>query len=338
MGTLRYNLKLADEDQTFLVEDQEMTYNQRFSWSKKIVSNEGFVPVNLKAAFYPLGSQPEYSLCGASFSSSVNLNWGLGVLTGTAFGPAEVEGGKLDLRASEESHVTWSAEDNFGASGILQKGAIGFKFYPDYDGVEPVHTQILFNSFYDFLGNINKIMFFHSYDGFVLKVYDENAVLKATHIFGSFSCEKNAEYEILLCFDFESGATKLFLNKKQFGSILDLSFTRTGTAPYFRIGGLNAATVRIPKFRIDDLILYNRPPYWYDYTSDYEVPDSILVQPAPIKLLSIHTDAPIVVYEESKEYIVSKEMLLTDGIYITGIKKHGVGEANVKIKAFGETE
>src|SRR3990167_8172609 len=76
---------------------------------------------------------------GATYTSSINGNWGDGVLTGTATGGATVSGGKLDLTGSTTKYVDYNADLNADSQQI---GCFRFRITPNYTGA-PATGQIL---------------------------------------------------------------------------------------------------------------------------------------------------------------------------------------------------
>ena len=74
---------------------------------------------------------PLNSKAWATYTSSINLSGGLGVLTGTGVGSPTISGNKLDLTGDTIKHVDYDAENN---ADMQQVGAIKFKIIPNYSG------------------------------------------------------------------------------------------------------------------------------------------------------------------------------------------------------------
>ena len=94
----------------------------------------------------------------AGYDTSIDGDYGYGVLTGTAAGGASISGGKLDLAGGTVKYVSYDADFNADSQ---QVGCIRFKITPNYNGV-PVVSQIFCRIEENVASDNNAIIIYHN--------------------------------------------------------------------------------------------------------------------------------------------------------------------------------
>ncbi|MEE9458264.1 MAG: hypothetical protein V3V84_00710 [Candidatus Bathyarchaeia archaeon] len=202
----------------------------------------------------------------ADYSSSIDLSWGGGTLTGTATGGAAVSGGELDLSFSDIRYVDYSATGNADST---QVGAVKMKFRPNYSGT-PVAGEVPIHMGESGNQN-NQIAIAHVTGTGKLRIvfYDTVGTLIATRDLGVFNPTAGVQYEIELDWDLTTGSSRLFLDGIQSGTTETATGTRNA-ASIMRVGS-NFSGVNSSNFKVDDLIFYPTVQHTTNYTPGYDV-------------------------------------------------------------------
>jgi hypothetical protein len=163
------------------------------------------------------------------------------------------------------NYVRYAAAGN---ADLTQIGTIRFKITPNYSGTPSTSLGIIS------IGNASTLP-----NLFVLRHVDTSGILNmafwnssGVSIFEStsvWSPISGTEYEFSLNFDFTAGATRLFIDGTQFGSLQTQTGTRTSTASFVQIGDYIYGTPYLSNFSIRDLIIYNTVQHTADYTPGY---------------------------------------------------------------------
>lgn len=208
---------------------------------------------------------------GANYGSSINANWGNGVLTGTAGGGAAVSGGKLVLTGG----VKYADYAGVGNANHPQIGTFRFKITPNYSGSPASQMAFLTQSSAAGANEDLLYLFHNSSDGTIaLFVRDDGGSLVIANSFGVFSPVAGTEYEIELNYNFTSGATRVFLNGVQSGSTLTTTLTRTMTLNLLRIGANVDASIG-SNSSFNDFVVFSSVQHTAGYTPGYTVADFI---------------------------------------------------------------
>jgi len=245
------------------------------SFIQNFDSDVGFTYDNSKAEF--VGGllrqkiqRPASATCGATYSISVNFNWGDGVLVGTAVGGAGISGGKLDLTGGGVRYVQYNPAGNYNNSGI---GCLRVKFTPNYSG-SPVSSQNIVD-----IGNgidsTNRFIFGHATSGnMFFNIFNGLATIFVSSIFGVWSPTIGVEYELEINWDVISGATRLFIDGIQFGA----TKTETGTCPMigltqFLVGTDNMKSNQA-NCKIDNFVMFTSVQHIANYIPGYNLPEN----------------------------------------------------------------
>ena len=185
--------------------------------------------------------RPANATCGATYTADINLNWGNGVLTGTATGGATVSGGNLNLKGGTLKFVEYAGLDN--ASALIQIGCAAIEIIPNYSGT-PVSNRSLFYIAKNDASFTNRIQILHASTGgnLYLYVFDSSGVAIIYAIMGAWNPVAGTPYLFLLNFDVTTGSTSLKINGVQLGATLTQTGTRSNSIGRITIGSDYART------------------------------------------------------------------------------------------------
>lgn len=214
--------------------------------------------------------RPTSAICGATYTNSIDLNWGNGTLTGTASGGAAVSGGKLVLGTNK--YVSYPASGN---AALVQKGTIEFKFTPTYSG-NPPGIQQFFSIQKAVNDYANDIRLRHQTNGTMYLVIDNSAGVRLIdYLPGGFNPVAGVTYEISVNFDCDTGSVRIFINGVQLGATGSAIGTRDSNIGLFRVGTDGASTPSVwLSGSVDDLVLYDSVQRTANYTPGYTVPEN----------------------------------------------------------------
>jgi len=203
-----------------------------------------------------------YETFYANYNSNINGNRGLGVLTGTAVGGASIVGGKLDLTGGSKS-VNYAADLNADSQ---QVGTIRFKYTPDYVGYptnpSPLFTIAKANGDAD-----NMIMVRLLTSGKIqIIITDFGGSTIIDYQYASlWDSVQGTEYEFELNYDFNTGATRLFIDGVQWGATQTGTGTRDSNISFLNIGA-NYNNIQFIDGYIDDFQVFSTVQHTTDYT------------------------------------------------------------------------
>lgn len=284
------------------------------SYIQPFTSDVGFTYDNTKAEFTAgvcrqTDQRPANATFGATYTSSINGNWGGGTLTGTAFGGATVGGGKLDLKGGTVKYVDYSGTGNAGSP---QVGCIRFKYTPNYSGV-PSSDQNMFCISLGLDNDNNSLVIRHnSVTGniFLRTCNSTGNYIDANVQVGAWSPVSGTEYEIEYNYDFTAGAGRIFINGVQIGSTTTSTGTRTSSIGNIRIGNFNTSNFTA-NFEINDFEIFSTVQHTANYTSGYVLPEyiyseSVVIAPIQSYLYNIVSlDVPTITETNAPHYVVN---------------------------------
>lgn len=248
-----------------LIDNPGQIFSQNFS------SDSGFTYDNTKAEFVggvvrQKDQRPANALLAANYGSGVNANWATGSTTGTLGGGATVSGGKLvctgGVRYADYSGV--SNQTN-------QIGAIKFKVTPNYSGTPGAIMYYFAQAPAAGTRNASLQLFHSSADGnLAVFLRDDDDNLVAGFSFALFNPTAGTEYEIELNYNFTAGATRLFVNGVQQGSVLTATVTRNLSLGLIRLGAQHDAS-NGSNSSFDDLMMFSAVQHTANYTPGYSI-------------------------------------------------------------------
>lgn len=213
---------------------------------------------------------PSNVISWATFNSNISLTGGGGSIIGTGTGSPVITGNKLDLTGGTIKYVDYDANSNMDSQ---QVGTIRLIVTPDYDD-KPASSQYLFSVGKEagFFNNLIQI-YHNSGNGYLSYIfYDSTGSLQGSGIFGRWIASTGVSSEITLCFDFTTGATRMFVDGIQSGSTLSSIFTRDSDINFFRLGNNYTGTAQ-DYIYIEDFVYYNTVLFTANYTPGYILPE-----------------------------------------------------------------
>lgn len=235
--------------------------------------------IGIEKSAYIGGSINAYNSCStglsttgmmfmSSYYSSLNGDYGGGVLTGTTSGTVSITSGKLVLGTGQGNNVRYNAVNN---ANFTQTGTIRFKFTPNFTtiatntGIIGIgKTSVNDNSLYFFLNSSNSNL--------SLAVCNSSGTKTISDVgFGAWTWVNGQEYEFELNCDFTTPATRLFIDGALFGTPITTSVTRTSTSlEQLQVGSyIITPTNDLSNFSIRDLVVYNTIQHTTSYTKGY---------------------------------------------------------------------
>jgi len=256
---------LAGKCQYKLKDLTGQTFDQDFS------NDTGFTYDSAKAEFsggqvQQKTQRPTNATFGATYTSNINGSWGDGSLAGTGTGSPVITGNKLDLTGGTIKYIDYNASGNANSQ---QAGTIRLKVTPNYTG-NPANNQYLFSISKDGASNNNLIYLYqNSGNGYLsYAIYDQNGSLVISGAFGKWNTVALTTYEICLCFDFTTGATRLFLDGVQLGSTVTVTCIRNSDIGLLRVGNARNP-IYATNYYIEDFVYYNDVLFTSNYTPGY---------------------------------------------------------------------
>jgi len=217
---------------------------------------------------------PDNASCYATYTSDINLTYGNGTLTGTAFGGASILSEELDLAHNDIRYVDYDAVNNFNSPQI---GAFKFKLRPNYTGSPSTNMQFVSET-KGLSDNTNGILISQFPSGSIfVQLYNSAGAFVVNEIYGAWSPTANVQYEIEYNFDFTNGNQKLFIDGTQLGATKTTTFTRDlNNINLLRIGSTNSGSL-VSDFKIADFIRFDNVEHVSNYTAGYTLEDTIYV-------------------------------------------------------------
>ena len=192
----------------------------------------------------------------ANFTSSVDAVSSGGSATGTASGSAAVSGGRLDLTGNTNKYVDYDGTSNVDTA---QVGCIRFKLKFDYSGNPPADYHFFTICKAD-ADTDNEISLRHDATlpaALILMIRDSGGTALINDVnLGVFYPVSGEEYWFELNYDLTTGATRLFINGKQFGATQTTTGTRDTSIDLLRIGSNNDDSTNAD-FYVDDFFFFS---------------------------------------------------------------------------------
>jgi hypothetical protein len=181
-------------------------------------------------------------------------------------GSVSLTNGKLVLGSGQNNYVRYSAVSN---ANFTQQGTIKFKYTPNYSGTMTANA-VIFNIGVTALSTTNAIWIYH-------RAGDSNLVVvlvgAAEISLGVWSPIAGSEYEFELDIDISNGASRLFVDGKQFGSTITTRGIRNNTSAIIQIGSWIGSNVEYSKFSMRDLEIFDSVQHTTDYQTSKYTPD-----------------------------------------------------------------
>lgn len=199
----------------------------------------------------------------ASYNTSLNGDWGAGVLTATNTGGV-LNAGKLELLGGISSkYVDYDADLNADSQ---QTGCVRMKITPNYSGTPPV-SQIFFRAGNNGNNN-NAVGFQHMATGQIaLRVFNASSGGIIVTDIGAWSPVAGTEYEFEFNWDITTGATRLFIDGVQLGSTIVSTGTRSGAITLIRVGEATTLGSNLyADFSVNSLLIFSTIQHTVDYT------------------------------------------------------------------------
>lgn len=199
-----------------------------------------------------------YSEC----NTSVNGNWGDGIVVGSAYGGAAISDEWLDLSGVSGKYINYPALGNADSS---LKGTFRFNFRPNYSG-NPTNTQFFLSTALADDNGTNLLQYYHFTNGSIY-IYAKNyagvSILQKTFV--AWTPSSGTEYEIEFGYDFEGGDHRLFIDGTRLGSIHTETGSRS-TIGLFRVGD-NVAALENADFSIRKVTVFDTVQHTANYTA-----------------------------------------------------------------------
>lgn len=208
--------------------------------------------------------RPENATFFASYTSSLNGNWGNGVLNATNVGGVLNAGFVEFLGAASTKYIDYPASLNVGAS--FQVGAVRFIIRPGYSGT-PGTAQSFMRMTDDGI-NRSVVSILHTSGGDLeWRIYDSAGTLISSASLGTWVPVSGTSYEFEINWDFNSGATRLFINGTQMGSTLASTATM-GFPDVIRVGDASVVGTPsvYPNFSLGSLLVFSTVQHTANYT------------------------------------------------------------------------
>ena len=214
---------------------------------------------------------PANATCWATYTNNINLNYGGGVLTGTAVGGAAILNEKLDLAHNDVRYVDYAALNNADSQ---QVGCINLKIIPNYSGAPVGNNQIYIVITKETSDASNLVALNHKTTG-QFSILINNSIGESIFVadLGEWLPTAGQKYEVELNWDITTGATRLFIDKIQFGVTQTATGTRDNSIGLLRVGSSVSGTYA-SNFSIEDLIVYDTVQHTTDYTAGYTLPET----------------------------------------------------------------
>ncbi len=246
------------------------------TFTEDYASDSGFTYDSGKAEFFAGQVQqkdqsPANALSWATYTSTIDLSVGGGTLTGTGTGSPGITANKLDLTGNTIKYVDYDADLNADSQQTL---TIRLKVTPNYSD-KAANNQYLYCVGKDTSSNNNLIQIYHnSGNGYMAYVlYNSAGGLEGSGVLARWNPTAGNTYEMALCCDFTSGATRLFIDGVQSGSTLTQVFTRDSDIGFLRIGS-DRTGVFASNFSVEDFVFYDVSLYTANYTPGYTLEET----------------------------------------------------------------
>jgi len=205
---------------------------------------------------YPTLPYQLNTLSQASYSSILNLDFGLGTLTGASVGGAVINSGYLDLSHNDVRYVNYSATGN---SDMQQIGTIQFILKPNYSGTPSVkQTFIAISKANSNSDNLIELSHLSTSGNLELLINDSAGSPIVSGSLGSWSPLSGTDYIFNIHFDITTGNTLVKINNVTFGSVNTATGTRSSSIALLRMGNnYDSTALTASNFKIKSLSIIN---------------------------------------------------------------------------------
>jgi hypothetical protein len=195
----------------------------------------------------------------ASYASIINLDFGLGLLTGTPIGGAAISGGYLDLAHDDARYVDYSAVNN---ADEQQVGTIQLTVKPNYSG-DPTSDQTFISISKADEDSTNLIQLTHknTTGNLELTIKDDADSAIVSGSLGVWSPTSGTDYVFRINFDITTGSSSVFIDGVQFGSTNIGTGVRDTNIGLLRVGNNYDSTAPSnSNMKIKNLSIVGVPP------------------------------------------------------------------------------
>jgi len=205
----------------------------------------------------------------ASYYVDIDADWGEGVLTGTAFGGADVDlidgDYYLDCNQGDVRYVDYAGLNN--ADGLVTTGCIRFIMRPMYSGAPATH-QIFFHVGKGTTDNNQITLWHHTNGNGHITIRDSSGVTMLDVDMGIFTPVSGTDYEVEVNFDTVSNECRAFVDGVQFGTTQTIGAgTRTSDIDEIRVGS-NRTAIYTSNFYIKRFKIFSEVQHTADYTPE----------------------------------------------------------------------
>lgn len=242
--------------------------------------------------------RPISSTFYAGYFTSVDGDYGNGVLTGTPHGAPSAANNLLTLSGGL-NYVDYSAVLNADSA---QQGTVRFDYIPTYNGtpstyqVPLVITQVTGSS-----NNIIELVHFQPDGTFRVLCNDQSGASISNMNFGLFNPIAGTSYEIEFDYDFTGGNNRLFINGMQFGPTIVATGTRnSATIGLLRVGS-DWSLSYTANFNVANVIIFNTVQHTANFPGEIPRPPETLysIQNPPIIVNAAITASELITFSEN---------------------------------------
>ena len=209
------------------------------------------------------------ALFGANYSINENANWAAGSALGTLVN-GSVTGGWLDLLGDSLKYCDYSAINNLGT----QKGCIRFRVQSGFNST-PSSVEYLFTHKKSTSSTAGQLsLYLTTSSDLIIYAKDSAGETQFSTILGKWYPTVGSTYVIEVDYDFDAGATRVFINGSQIGATINAAFSRGTGVDVFRVGS-NWNATGATNFKFDDLLLFDAVQHTANHSYDYTVEDYI---------------------------------------------------------------
>lgn len=255
----------------------KLAANPGLVFSQNFASSSGFT-FNASATEFTGGvmrqkdARPANESLYAQLTSIPNANWANGSTTGTATGSITYGVNGANFSAAPDQHLDYSAA---GGNYNSQVGTTRFRYTPAFTG-SPAGNERIFIGFQT-VGSANAALtlYIAAGGGLATDIYDSTGTLSSSNSLGGYSPVSGTTVEMEIDYDFNAGATRVFVNGTQVGSTITDTITR-GTVNIVRFGGTIVNTGETAHMSIRDAEQFSTVQHTSNYTAPSPLPPATI--------------------------------------------------------------
>jgi len=322
-----------------LISNPAQVFEQTFT------SSSGFTFDAAKAEFtggkvQQIDQRPAGFTFISTYKTSINGNWGGGVLTGTAVGGASIVGEWLDCTGGTDKYVRYAALGN--ASTCTQTGTFKTMYRKGSGSLQSEIFSIIKTGSAKNLVSLTRM----ASGIFKIQIYSNTTVSIVNYTTPGFTDTGNDELEFF--WDITTGYTGLRMNGVLLGVIQTATGTRDSDVDYLKIGGYYIPAITNASFK--NSILFPTVQHVSDYTPGYSLYETIYIAskvdlplftyswPGSIQALTgfttTETDAPR--YSINSKYWSGSAWVTSNGTYSQASSKTDIN-TNIGTLTIGST-